>query len=150
MKLRMRMPIAAAAIAVMAVAGGGAAALASSSPAPRATTAGGGVASFTWHPLRLLSGWQTLSSTDYGTPAYAVRDGILYLRGILSADKSNDPLVAVLPAGARPAHFLWLTYFNFGSGGSSSGMEIEPDGSMFIYRGAIDPSLQGISFPLSS
>jgi hypothetical protein len=146
MKIRMRAAIAAAAAAVTIAAGGGAAALASSSPAPAATTN----ASFTWHPLRLLSGWQALSSKYYGTPSYAVGDGILYLRGILTAAKSNDPLVADLPAGARPAHFLWLSYFNFGSGGSSSDMEIEPGGGIFIYGRAIDPSLQAISFPLSS
>ena len=89
MKIRMRTAIAAAAAAVTIAAGGGAAALASSSPAPAATTNSGAVASFTWHPLRLLSGWQTLSSKYYGTPSYAVRDGILYLRGILSADRAT-------------------------------------------------------------
>jgi hypothetical protein len=111
-------------------------------------------ATFGWHRLTLLSGWTPLSATDYGYPSYAVSNGVLYLSGILSAAKSDDPEVAVLPKGARPAHFLWLTYMNFG-GDNVGEMEIQPNGDVFVYgsttgTAAVDPSLAAISFPLSS
>jgi hypothetical protein len=111
-------------------------------------------ATVSWHPLRLINGWAALSAKDYGSPSYAVSNGVLYLSGILSADKSDGPEIAVLPRGARPTHYLWLTYTNFG-GDNIGDMEIEPSGEMFVYgtttgTNPVDPSLAAISFPLSS
>ena len=81
---------------------------------------------------------------------------MLYLSGILQAPKSKSggPEFAVLPQGARPAHYLWLSYTNFGADDLGE-MEIEPSGEMFAYgttHGSppVDPSLAAISFPLSS
>ena len=42
---------------------------------------------FTWRPLHLLNGWKALSPGTYGAPSYAVRDGVLYLSGILQAPR---------------------------------------------------------------
>jgi hypothetical protein len=148
----MRMTIAASVGAVLIAAGSGAAALASPGAASAATqtsTSSG----FTWYPLHLINGWTDAGSV-YGSPSYAVRDGVLYLSGILQAPKSGEPEFAVLPQGARPTHYLWLSYMNFGADNVGE-MEIQPDGEMFAYGSttggpAVNPSLAAISFPLSS
>ena len=126
---------------------------AQASPAVTSTTHS--TSGFTWHPLRLLNGWKAASARFYGTPSYAVKDGVLYLSGILDASRSSGSQVAILPHGARPAHFLWLLCDNFGGSGAglAVNMEIEPGGDIFVYSNGgqlADPSLQGISFPLSS
>jgi len=153
MKTRMRMTIAASVGAVVIAAGSGAAALASPGSAAAATQTPA-ASGFTWHPLHLINGWTALSAPVYGRPSYAVRDGVLYLSGILQAPKSGAPEFAVLPQGARPTHYLWLSYMNFGADNLGE-MEIEPSGEMFAYgttNGSppVDPSLAAISFPLSS
>ena len=153
MRSRTRMTIAAVAAAA-ALAAGTTAAAAASPQTARTTTNASPAIGFTWTPLHLLNGWTALSGPTYGTPSYAVRNGVLYLRGILAAPKTILPEVAVLPSGARPRHFLWLTYTNFG-GDNVGEMEIEPTGDMFIYAATtggppVDPSLAAISFPLSS
>jgi len=140
----------------------GAAALAAPALALGATAAAGAadathgpsaVTALTWTPLNLIDGWTALSASTYGAPSYSVQNGILYLRGILSASTAAGPEVAVLPSAARPSHYLWLTYTNFG-GDNVSEMEIEPNGEIFIYGsaagGPVDPSLAALSFPLSS
>jgi hypothetical protein len=163
MKTRMRIAVAIAAVAGLAGAGGGVALASSGPPAAsthattsvhvRAATSG----QLTWHPLHLINGWKTMSAKYYGAPSYAIQDGVLYLSGILAAPRSvTGPEFAVLPASARPKHFLWLLYYNFGGSGTGmvGNMEIQPDGDMFIYgppSGPIlYPTLQAISFPVSS
>jgi hypothetical protein len=153
MRTRMRMTLAAVAAAAALAAGATAAAAASSPGAARATRHAA-AATFTWTPLHRINGWTALSGSTYGTPSYAVQNGVLYLRGILSAPTSGVPEFAVLPSGARPAHYLWLSYMNFGADNIGE-MEIEPNGEMFAYGSttggsAVDPSLATISFPLSS
>jgi hypothetical protein len=164
MRAKTRIAAAVIAAAALVAAGGGGAALASSGKSAAATHAGAGSSTapgngsvFTWHPLHLLNGWTgvTNSARYYGVPSYAIKDGVLYLSGILQAKSAKGPQFAMLPPGARPKHYLWLPYYNFGGGGSSliGNMEIEPDGSMVAYANGghiIDPSLQAISFPLSS
>jgi hypothetical protein len=162
MKTRMRLAAAIIAGAGIIAAGGGAALASASTPAAATHATAGARASsaaasgFTWHPLRLLNGWKT-GGSYYGTPSYAIKDGVLYLSGILRAPRpTNAPEFAILPAGARPAHYLWLIYYNFGGQGANliGNMEIEPNGDMFIYGSGsgpiLNPSLQAISFPLSS
>jgi hypothetical protein len=140
--------------AVAALAAGTTAAAAASSPGPARATRQAAPATFTWTSLHLINGWTALSGPTYGTPSYSVQNGVLYLRGVLSAPKSGGPEFAVLAAGARPTHYLWLTYTNFG-GDNVGEMEIEPSGAMFAYASItggppVDPSLAAISFPLSS
>jgi hypothetical protein len=153
MRTRMRMTLAIIA-AVTALAAGATAAAAASSPGKARAASHPAAAAFTWTPLHLINGWTALSGPTYGTPSYAVQDGVLYLRGVLSAPASGEPEFAVLPSGARPAHFLWLSYLNFGADNVGE-MEIEPSGELFAYGSttggpAVDPSLAAISFPLSS
>ncbi|HUD38620.1 MAG TPA: hypothetical protein VMR14_17095 [Streptosporangiaceae bacterium] len=108
-----------------------------------------------WHKLRLFNGWTALDAGDYRTPSYGVKDGVLYLSGILAAPRHGEqPQVGRLPEGARPPSYLWLSFMNFGADNLGE-MEIEPDGDVFVYSLAssgplVDPSLDGISFPLNS
>jgi len=109
-----------------------------------------------WHKLRLLSGWTALGAGSYRAPSYAISGGVLYLSGILQAPAHGmeEPLVARLPEGTRPPHFLWLSFLNFGADDLGE-MEVEPGGQIFVYSTAaggrlVDPSLDGISFPLNS
>jgi hypothetical protein len=163
--MKPRMRIAAAVIAVGGlVAAGGGVALASSgrqaATTQATTTVHVGTATstqVTWHSLHLINGWKAMSAKYYGAPSYAIQNGVLYLSGILAAPRSvTGPEFAVLPAGARPKHFLWLLYYNFGGSGTGmvGNMEIQPDGDMFIYGPGsgpiLDPTLQAISFPVSS
>jgi hypothetical protein len=153
MKTRMRMTLAIIAAAV-ALAAGGTAAAAASGPGTARVTRHAAAAAFTWTSLHLINGWTALSGSTYGTPSYAVQNGVLYLRGILSAPASGAPEFAVLPSGARPEHYLWLSYLNFGADNVGQ-LEIAPNGELFAYGSttggpAVDPSLAAISFPLSS
>ncbi len=117
--------------------------------------AGHAAPAFQWHKLSLINGWKALGSSTYGAPSYAIKDGTVYLSGILSAPKGEGtPEFAKLPKGARPTHYLWLSFLNFGEDNLGE-MEIEPDGGMFAYSTTdggplIDPSLATISFPLTS
>jgi hypothetical protein len=161
MKPRTRIAGAVIAVAGLIAAGAGVALASSSAPATTHATTGAhaGAATsnqVTWHPLHLVSGWKAMSDKYYGAPSYAIQDGVLYLSGILTPPRSGAPEFAVLPVGARPKHFLWLLYYNFGGsgGGLVGNMEIEPDGDMFIYGPAsgpiLNPTLQAISFPVDS
>jgi hypothetical protein len=166
MNTRMRIALAAFAGAGLIAAGGSAAAFATTGAATAATrvaathgshrAARPDSSAITWHPLHLLNGWKALSDQTYGAPSYAVQDGVLYLSGILQApEQSPSPEFAVLPAGDRPTHFLWVVYYNFGGAGTNlvGNMEIQPNGDMFAYANTgplLNPSLQAISFPLSS
>ena len=152
MRTTMRVTLAVgAAVAALAA---GATALAASRPGPAQGTSQAASGSLTWTPLNLMNGWTALSDSTYGTPSYAVRNGVLYLSGILSAPASGEPEAAVLPPVAAPTNYLWLSYLNFGADDVGE-MEIQPDGELFIYGSttggpAVDPSLAAISFPLSS
>src|SRR5579859_8027908 len=60
----------------------------------------------TWHPLILLHGWQS-AGAQYGTgdPAWAIKDGIVYLSGSLTqpgGTPASNPEVAMLPQAATP------------------------------------------------
>jgi hypothetical protein len=158
-----RTPIAAAAvIAAVLVSAGSGAALASPAVTGRAT-AGGHVArpaagpaasGLAWHRLHLLFGWIGYAPQINGAPAYAVRDGVLYLRGALIS-KRPDPAAstfAVLPAAARPRHYLVMSCVNVTSTLTAGALAATPAGDLQITLPAspATPSLSGISFPLSS
>ena len=73
------------------------------------------VAGFTWHKLTLIHGWKS-GQSKYGTgnPAYAVKRGVVYLRGSLKQTSGSNDLFAVLPKAARPAHKMHLTVYTYG------------------------------------
>jgi hypothetical protein len=156
MNTKARAALAATAGAAIIAAGSGAVALAkpdaapASSPAPAAT-------GFTWHALHLVNGWKANSPPALGTPAYAVQNGILYLRGGLIANQPRPVAdeFAVLPSGFRPGHVLLISCANGGlawTGTATGTLEVAPNGVMriTILNNNALPSLSGISFPLSS
>jgi hypothetical protein len=153
MSTRRLTAIAAIAAAAALLAGGGATALASQRTAA-ATTRATAATGFTWHPLHLLGGWTAARPSVFGTPAYAVSNGVVYLRGIIKG-RPGATEFAFLPPGARPAHLLWIGYLGSGDGALGQ-MAIDPDGLMIaLSHGGngnppMAPSLDGISFPLSS
>ena len=166
MTTRMRVALAAVAGAAMiAVGGGGGACSPNSAKTGAQAAAGMGgakpaagqvAATFTWHPLALLNGFKSYDSSFFGVPAYAVSDGVLYLRGVVAGPSTiPNPEFARLPAGARPLHTLYIICYNFGGAGSNltDHISVGPDGAMEVISGAgapVDPSLAAISFPLSS
>jgi hypothetical protein len=157
MNTRMRMVAAVIAGAAVLGTGGAAVAAASTGSATAAThvpAVATSAASLTWHPLHLLNGWTAWSPGAYGTPSYAVQNGVLYLRGIVRGPSLRWTF-AQLPAGARPSHFLWLNAFNMNSSSTvrtPCTMEITPSGFMAVTGGAsvTIASLAAIEFPLSS
>jgi hypothetical protein len=155
MRTRMRATIAAVA-AGAAIATGGAVALACSSSAPAAVQAPATTA-FTWHPLHLVNGWKVGSPGATGIPAYAVQNGVVYLRGVVIAERPQPSvdMFAVLPAGVRPSHDLTISCANSTAAwtGTATGtLVVEPNGDMLItmLTNKAAPSLSGVSFPLSS
>jgi len=104
----------------------------------------------TWHTLRLTNGWHTLpAGSNFGSPAWAVSGGIVYLRGAIQGGAGSD--LATLPSGARPRHNLWICYVT--SGPTTSGMLVRRDGLISLF-GPGDAqtfsSLAGVSFPRSA
>lgn len=95
-----------------------------------------------WTSLKLLNGWQSSGpALGTGSPAYAVRNGIVYLSGSLSASGSSTQF-ATLPRSARPRSKLFVAvYDNFGSAGT---LEIEPSGAIY---GTAEIALDGVSYP---
>ena len=111
------------------------------------------VASAVRHKLTLRNGWHSEQSVwNSGDPAYSVSGGVVSLSGSLATTGSNEAF-AVLPAGARPAHDLYIKVYTYGS--SVGTVLIEPSGVMFAYGpGAVNArkftSLAAISYPLKS
>jgi hypothetical protein len=105
----------------------------------------------TFHTLTLLHGWKSSQHQyDSGNPAYAERDGIVYLSGSLHTTSGSGFPFAVLPKGNRPSHYLWLTIYTLD--GTSGTLEIQPNGSMYVSGGSATgyASLAGVSFALGS
>ena len=105
------------------------------------------------HPLALINGWRSGETAfNTGNPAYSVRGGVVYLSGSI-ATSGSDGVFAVLPPGARPAHYVYIKVFTYDA--HTGTVQINPDGTV----SAIDPTgnyapqltdLAGISFPLGS
>ena len=147
--------LAAAAVAASALtllAAGPGAASAATDRAASARPAGTGVP---WHNLTLLNGWRSDQKyTLGGDPAWAIHDGVVYLRGITyqsprSFTASRE--IAVLPKAARPARKLYLTVDADGVYGD---LVIYPNGVMDVSSAApleakSFTSLDGVSFPAS-
>jgi hypothetical protein len=112
------------------------------------------VTGMTWHPLSLLNGWQSAQG-QYGTgnPAWAVRNGIVYLSGSMHQASGNSEDFAVLPAAARPAHYLYITVYTLDD--TYGRVAIYPDGEMNVFspnqsQAQGYTSLAAISFPAAA
>ena len=147
------------AAALLAVAGGSTAAAApvQAGPAPAhvhsAPARPGGparVATLTWHRLTLVNGWQSASTTTLvtGKPAYAVQNGVVYLRGAVKQPTAGGTATfATLPASVRPAHTLYIQIYT--NGDAPGTLYIGSDGTMQAYNGNADTfaSLSAVSYP---
>jgi hypothetical protein len=107
-----------------------------------------------WTALPLKNGWAESPSAYAcvaGPPSYYVNNGVVYLSGAASQAQSGSGVVATLPPGLRPNHYLFLTV--------SAGLQpyadvsISPNGDITVFGGNSQPtmtSLSGISFQVSS
>jgi len=106
----------------------------------------------TWHRLSLTNGWKPVE-TPFGSPAYAVIGGVVYLSGSLWQPAGSGNNFANLPRAARPAHFLAIAVFT--AGGTSGTVQIAANGSSEAnsspYANAQGyTSLSAIAYPRSS
>jgi hypothetical protein len=142
--------VAASALTLLA-AGPGAA----SAATDRAASAQPAAAAVPWHKLTLLNHWRSDQKFfNSGDPAWAVHDGVVYLRGVMDQSPrgftASDEF-AVLPKAARPARKLYLTVYADGVYGD---LVIYPSGVMDVSSAAAleaksFTSLDGVSFPAS-
>jgi hypothetical protein len=102
-----------------------------------------------WHNLSLRGTWTYGGFDSYHAGYYKDAQHVVHLRGSAKNGSTAAPAFR-LPAGARPAHTLWLTTYAFG--GSAGGLEIQPSGmaSFFDSVGGGNASgyssLDGVSF----
>lgn len=105
-----------------------------------------------WHPLHLVNGWKSgsTSSLDTGAPSYAISGGIVYLTGSLRQPHGADDIFATLPKGARPAHKLRIETWTHSA--TPGVLFIEPNGMMQTYNGGAQTlsSLATVSFPTAA
>lgn len=140
-------------IALVFSLGGGAgyAAAGSRTGQHRASTAQPRATAFTWHNLHLINGWKPAPDVvDSGRPAYALRGGIVYLRGAIYQPVPGSGKFAFLPPGTRPAHNLLTIIYT--SPGAAGTLVIATTGVMLAVGGnaAVFSSLAAVSFPRTS
>jgi hypothetical protein len=111
--------------------------------------------SVTWHTLTLLNHWRSDQKfLGTGDPAWAIRDGVVYLRGVMDQSPrgfNTSDTFAVLPKAARPARKLYLAVYADGVIGD---LVVYPTGVMNVLSAApleakSFTSLDGISFPVA-
>jgi hypothetical protein len=148
--------VAAAALAALGVtAGAGSASAATAQPggAPITGVNGPTITGVKWHQLTLINGWvsgQSQSPGD-GIPAWAVRNGVVYLTGSVMQTSGTDSEFAVLPQAARPTHVLYMPAHVLGQG-AHGWIVIDTSGAMSAtgdpYSAAQGfTGLAGISYP---
>jgi len=109
------------------------------------------VAGTTWHKLSLINGWTSAQTgNNSGAPAYAVKNGIVYLSGSLKQTKGASTTFAVLPKAARAGVRMYLT--DYTANQTSGTLIIGRTGAMSIVSGPQSAaqtftSLAAISYP---
>ena len=142
------------AAALLAVIGGTAAAAAPVHAGPPQARAHGAPAlnAFTWHPLALANGWKSASTTSLrtGTPAWGVKNGVVYLRGAVKQPTAGGATFATLPASARPAHNLYIQVYT--QSDTPGILYIGSNGEMEAYSGnaVTFTSLSAVSYPAAA
>src|ERR1700722_990977 len=139
-----------AAIALSLLGGTAAAAAPAGTSTAPVRSAPAAPASFTWHALHLLNGWESASGRHLatGTPAFALHDGVIYLRGAIKQPVSDgSETFATLPTYARPTHGLYIQAFTLRA--APGVLFIGQDGTLDAYDGKADTftSLGAVSFP---
>src|SRR5262249_23595073 len=140
--------LAAAALAALGITAG-----AGSASAATAQPAGSTITGVTWHQLTLINGWVSGESQfpGDGIPAWAVRNGVVYLTGSVSQTSGHHSEFAGLPPAARPSHVLYMAVHVAGQG-NHGWIVVYPNGAMYAMG---DPysaaqgftNLAGISYP---
>lgn len=96
-----------------------------------------------WHPLTLINGWKSASTTLLvtGKPAWATRNGVIYLRGaVKQPNPDGNATFANLPTNAKPAHDLYIQVYTNGD---------EPGVLLISHAGAIE-AFRGNAFTFTS
>ena len=106
----------------------------------------------TWHDLSLKNGW-TGTSLGTGNPAYAVKNGIVYLSGSLKQPSGNFIQFTRTPAGIRPPHVLTMPILT--KGGTYGYFAVGPNPRMDVNSNPFSnaqrfASLAAISYPVNS
>ncbi|MGN6173240.1 MAG: hypothetical protein ACTHPS_09845, partial [Streptosporangiaceae bacterium] len=126
---------------------------AASASAATAKAAGPPITGVAWHQLSLINGWVSgpSQSLGEGIPAWAVRNGVVYLDGSVVQTSGTNSEFAVLPPAARPSHFLYMPVEVQGQG-THGWITVYPSGAMYV-TGVPSNSAQGwtglagISYP---
>jgi hypothetical protein len=109
-------------------------------------------AALTWHALKLANGWKSASTAklNTGKPAWAIRDGVVYLRGAVTDTVTGTSLFSQLPVGARPSRNLYIEVYT--SNDTTGDLFIGSDGEMEAYYGEATTftSLATVSFPAAA
>jgi hypothetical protein len=148
-----------AAVACAAVTGMLSVGLASAATAPHGQRAAAhqlspaNLPTFSWHNLALNNGWKPAGS-PYATPSYAIRGGVVYLRGGITQPTPGVEEFAVLPAAARPKVVMYRSVETWGR--TTGTLQINPDGVMqavssatAVNHAAFFTSLAGVSYPVA-
>jgi len=132
--------LAAAALTALGVTAG-----AGSASAAAAKPAGPPITGVTWHQLTLINGWVSGPSQSLGesVPAWAVRNGVVYLDGSAVQTSGTNSEFAVLPPAARPSHFLYMPVEVQGQG-THGWITVYPNGAMYA-TGVPSSSAQGFT-----
>ena len=106
----------------------------------------------TWHPLTLVNGWTRFSRVT-GTPAYTIKNGIVYLSGAVQETSGVSVIFANLPSAARPVHGLTMPTRT--NGGSYGELAVGPHPRMVADSNPFSnaqsfASLSAISYPVNS
>ena len=134
----------------------GVTACAGNASAATAKPAGPPITGVTWHQLTLINGWVSGPSQSLGesVPAWAVRNGVVYLDGSAVQTSGTNSEFAVLPPAARPSHYLYMPVEVQGQG-THGWITVYPNGAMYT-TGVPASSAQGftglagISYPVGS
>lgn len=100
-----------------------------------------------WQPVALEPGYVSGTLNDGGGAAYRVRDGIVYLRGVISKEgddgyTSSYEHIATLPVEARPKYTKRCQAIALYAGMGDKGgiIEVSPDGSIKAAAAINQPS----------
>jgi hypothetical protein len=107
-----------------------------------------------WQQLSLVNG--TKESLCTTGPAYYASGNVVYLDGffIPTGGSGTSGEIAVLPAGDRPAHFLYMIAYSDGPGSQYVTLRIDPSGVISYFAppsaSTFLVTLSGLSFHLGS
>ena len=144
------------AVALLTVIGGTAAAAAPAQAAPSHGSVRSAPAKpvmFTWHPINLINGWKSASKSTLvtGTPAWALSNGVVYLRGAVEQpNPSGSYVFGQLPKSARPTRDLYIEVFT--SSDVPGTLYIGAKGTLEVFLGNsfTFTSLAAVSYPAAT